>query len=103
VLVTLSGIEPLGLFLLAAGSVLVALAVSAGRWSSAGALVAGGVATLAGLVALAAPGPVSRAIFAWPELRRSLEVAGPSGALLLIGLLLVIAGLAVRVRARRAV
>ena len=103
VLVTLSGIEPFGLFLLAAGSVLVALAVSAARWSSAGALVAGGVATVAGLVALAAPGQVSRAIFAWPELRRALEIAGPSGTLLLIGVLLVIAGLAVRVRARRAV
>jgi hypothetical protein len=102
VLVTLSGIEPLGLFLLAAGSVLVALAVSVARWSSTGALVAGGVATIAGLAALAAPGPVSRAIFAWPELRRALEIAGPSGTLLLIGVLLVVAGLAARVRARRA-
>jgi len=46
--------------------------------------------------------PTSRALLAWPELRRALDLAGPSGVLLLIGVLLVIGGLAVRVRARRA-
>lgn len=101
-LVTLSGVDALGLLQLAGGSLLVAAVVLASRWSSAGAVVAGAVAALGGLIGLAAPFALSRAVFAIPELRRALEIAGPSGALLMIGLLLLIGGLAVRVRGRRA-
>lgn len=101
-LVTLSGLDLLGLAMLTAGSLLIAVAVLASRWSSAGAVVAGAVTTVAGLASLAAPLALSRPVFGWPELRRALDLAGPSGALLMIGLLLLIAGLAVRVRARRA-
>lgn len=101
-LVMLAGADALGLALLYVGAILVGAAVYVSRWSSAGAFVLGGVTVLAGLALLAAPralvGPVPT-----PELRRALELAGPSGLLLLIGVVVLVAGLAVRYRARRAI
>ncbi|MEO5921034.1 MAG: hypothetical protein ABIQ01_07815, partial [Pseudolysinimonas sp.] len=101
-LVLMSGVDVLGIVLLVAGSALVSVAVYAARWSSAGALLAGAVVSLAGLAGLAAPIALSGSAVAWFELRRAFDIAGPSGVLLLIGLLLVVTALAVRVRARRA-
>jgi hypothetical protein len=101
-LVRLAGLDPLGLVLLVAGGVLLAAAVLSARWSSAGALVAGAIVTVVGLIPIASPAAMLGITDAWQELRRGLEIAGFSGSLLLSGLLLVIAGLAVRVRARRA-
>jgi hypothetical protein len=101
-LVRLNGMDPLGLVLLLAGSVLLAAAVLAARWSSAGALVAGAIVGVVGLIPIASPIAVFSVGEVWEELRRGLDIAGASATLLLIGLLLVIAGLAARVRARRA-
>jgi hypothetical protein len=100
-LVMFAGLDPLGLIVLLVGSVLVGAAVLIGRWTSAAALVAGVVTAVVGLVGLGSPSTLFLASAAWPELRRGLEIAGPSGSLLLVGVLLVIAGLALRVRARR--
>ncbi len=100
-LVTFSGLDQLGLIVLVVGSVLVGAAVLVGRWTSAAALVSGAVVAVAGLVGLASPSTVILAAADWPELRRGLEIAGPSGSLLLVGVLLVVAGLALRVRGRR--
>ncbi len=99
-LVTFAGLDPVGLVALLVGSVLVGAAVLLGRWTSTASLVAGAVTTIAGLVGLASPGVLFIASADWPELRRGLEIAGPSGALLLIGVLLVVVGFALRVRAR---
>jgi len=101
-LVMFAGLDPVGLVILVVGSMLVGAAVLLGRWTSTAPLVAGAATTVAGLVALASPSALFTASAAWPELRRGLEIAGPSGALLLVGVLLVVAGLALRVRARRA-
>jgi hypothetical protein len=100
-LIQFAGAQPLDLVLLYLGVALFGLAVYAARWSSTGALVAGGAVTAMGLVVLASGSLLLRADLP-PELRRGLEITGPSGILLLIGLLLIVAGLAVRVRARRA-
>jgi hypothetical protein len=100
-IVTIRGLDLPGFLLLLGGAVLLAVAVLSARWSSAGALVAGAIVTITGLVTLASPLALSFAV-GWRDLGRGLEIAGPSGTLLLIGLLLVVAGLAVRVRARRA-
>jgi hypothetical protein len=100
-MVTFDGLDQLGLIVLVVGSVLVGAAVLIGRWTSTASLVAGGVTTVAGLVGLASPSVVRAAAADWPELRRGLEIAGPSGSLLLVGVLLVVAGLALRVRGRR--
>jgi hypothetical protein len=100
-LVTFDGLDQLGLIVLVVGSVLVGAAVLIGRWTSTAALVAGAAATIAGLVGLASPVLLLAASADWPELRRGLEIAGPSGSLLLVGVVLVITGLALRVRARR--
>jgi hypothetical protein len=102
ILVMRSGPDVLGLILLIVGSVLVGATVLAARWSAAGVFVAGGVIAVAGLIALARPIPVSLAFVEWPELRRAIDIAGSSGVLVLIAALLVLAGLAIRVRARRA-
>jgi hypothetical protein len=100
-LVTFSGLDQLGLIVLVVGSVLVGGAVLIGRWTSAAALVAGAVTAVVGLVGLASPSTLFRAAADWPELRRGLEIGGPSGSLLLVGVLLAVAGLALRVRGRR--
>ena len=100
-LVTLAGAAPLDVVLLYVGVVLLAAVVVAARWSSAGALVAGAVITVVALIGLAAPMTLIGAAGSSLELRRALEMAVPGGSLLLIGLLLLVAGLAVRVRARR--
>lgn len=101
-LVRLDGMDPPGLVLLLAGSVLLAAAVLSARWSSAGALVAGAIIAVVGLIPIASPITVFSVGEVWEELRRGLDIAGASATLFLIGLLLVIAGLAIRVRARRA-
>jgi hypothetical protein len=100
-LVMFGGLDQLGLIVLLVGSLLVGAAVLIGRWTSAAALVAGAVTAVVGLVGLGSPSTLFAASADWPELRRGLEIAGPSGSLLLVGVLLVIAGLALRVRARR--
>jgi hypothetical protein len=100
-LVMLAGANPLDIVLLYAGAVLFALAVAAAAWSSVGAVVAGGLTSIAGLIGLAVPRELVNAAGGWGELRRGLEILAPSGELLLIGLLAVVAGLAVRIRARR--
>ena len=84
-LVRLAGLDPLGLVLLVAGSVLVAAAVLSARWSSAGALVAGAIVTVVGLIPIASPAACLGVVDAWQELRRGLEIAGFSGSLLLVG------------------
>jgi hypothetical protein len=101
-LVRLDGMDPVGLVQLLAGSALLAAAVLAARWSSAGALVAGAIIAVVGLIPIASPIAVFSVGEVWEELRRGLDIAGASASLLLTGLLLVIAGLAIRVRARRA-
>ena len=100
-LVMLAGADALGLAMLYAGTVLVAAAVYATRWSSAGAVVLGAATTLVALVGLAAPVALLGAA-PTAELRRALEIALPSGLLLLIGFVALVAGLAVRYRASRA-
>jgi len=100
-LVMFAGLDPVGLIVLVVGSVLVGAAVLIGRWTSTAALVAGAVTAVVGLVGLASPSTLFLASADWPELRRGFEIAGPSGSLLLAGVLLVVAGLALRVRGRR--
>jgi hypothetical protein len=101
-LVTLSSAEPLDVVMLYAGVLLVGAVAFSTRWSSAGALVTGAVAVVAGLAGLASPAALVLPTRSWLLLSRGLELAGPSGILLLIGVLLVVAGLAVRLRARAA-
>jgi hypothetical protein len=100
-MVTFAGLDQFGLIVLMVGSVLAGAAVLIGRWTSTAALVSGTVTTVIGLVGLASPSTVFLAAADWPDLRRGLEIAAPSGLLLLVGVLLVVAGLALRVRARR--
>lgn len=101
-LVTLRGTDLPGIALLYGGAVLLAIAVFSARWSSAGMFVAGGVSTVFGVIWLAAPQliPVG---FGSPEPGRGLQIVATTGSLLLIGLLLIVSGLAVRHRGRRAV
>jgi hypothetical protein len=98
--VTLRGTDLPGIALLYGGAVLLAVAVLSSRWSSAGMIVAGGVSAIGGVLGLAAPqllnaGPAAQ------ELGRGLQIFGASGSLLLVGLLLIVGGLAVRFRGRR--
>jgi hypothetical protein len=98
-LITLAGPRALDLVMLYGGVVLVGASLLAARWSSAGPILAGAVTSVLAVVVLASP----RVLLGLPAAaRRGAEIAGPSAILLLIGLLLVMAGLAVRVRARRA-
>jgi hypothetical protein len=80
---------------------LIGIVVAAARWSAAGTVVAGAVVTVVALIGLAAPVAMLGASGGWVELRRGLELAVPSASLLLIGVLLLVAGQAVRLRARR--
>ncbi|MEP6479466.1 MAG: hypothetical protein ABJB03_08750 [Rhodoglobus sp.] len=100
----LSGLDALGLVLLIAATIALAIAVLTVRWSSAGVLVLG-AATIVLTIALfglfttsTLPGfvmSVSR------ELGQGLANALPDGNLALVGVLLVVGGLAVRWRALR--
>lgn len=101
-LVTIVGPTPLDLLMLYAGVLLVGVAVAASRWSAVGALVFGAVVTVVGLIGLAAPRMLPLAGGGWREFGSGLGIFAPSGQLLLIGVLAIVAGLAVRVRARRA-
>lgn len=96
-----AGLDPFGLIVLVVGSVLVGAAVLIGQWTSTAAMVAGAATAVVGLVGLASPSTLFLTAAEWPELRRGLEIAGPSGALLLIGVLLAVASLALRARGRR--
>lgn len=98
--VTLRGTDLPGIALLYGGAVLLAVAVLSSRWSSAGMIVAGAVSAIGGVLGLAAPqllnaGPGAQ------ELGRGLQIFGATGSLLLVGLLLVVGGLAVRFRGSR--
>lgn len=98
--VTVRGTDLPGIALLYGGAVLLAVAVLSSRWTSAGMIVAGGVSAIGGVLGLAAPqllnaGPAAQ------ELGRGLQIFGASGSLLLVGLLLIVGGLAVRFRGRR--
>lgn len=99
-LVTFRGTDLPGIALLYGGAVLLAVAVLSSRWSSAGMIVAGAVSAIGGVLGLAAPqllnaGPGAQ------ELGRGLQIFGATGSLLLVGLLLVVGGLAVRFRGSR--
>lgn len=100
-LIMFSAAEPIDVVLLYLGGALVAGAVLAGRWSTVGAILAGAVVVVAGLVGLASPLALLD-LTPSPELKRGVQILAGSGSLLLIGLLLVVAGLAIRWRARRA-
>lgn len=100
-LIMFAAAEPIDVVLLYLGGALVAGAVLAGRWSTVGAFLAGGVGIVVGLVGLASPLTLLD-LAPSPELQRGVQILAGSGSLLLIGLLFVVAGLAVRWRARRA-
>ena len=100
-LVTLQGAQPLDLVMLYGGVLLIGAVAYAVRWSSAGVVVAGVATAVAGLVGLAVPIVVIGAVSGWQLLGRGVEIAAPSGLLLLIGLVLLAAGGASRLRARR--
>lgn len=95
------GPDLLGVIVVIVGTVLVSASVLLGRWTSTAALAGGAVTTLLGLAGLASPSPLRALAGSWPELVRGIELAGPSGSLLLIGVLLIVAGFAQRWRAPR--
>ena len=99
-LVILQPPSPLDIVLLYLGAVLAASPVVAAMRSSAGAIIAGSVVVAGAIFELASPWALAGAQID-PFLRRGIDFAGPSGELLLIGLLMVVAGFAVRVRGRR--
>lgn len=99
-LVMMSGVQVLDVVMLYTGVVLLGAVAYSTRWSSAGAFVAGGATTLVALVGLASPVGLSVLARPWPEFWRGIEIAAPSGILLLIGVSLLTAGVAARWRLR---
>ncbi|MCU1416312.1 MAG: hypothetical protein JWP32_486 [Schumannella sp.] len=92
--------SPLDMVLLYLGAVLAAAPLVAAMRSSAGAIIAGSVVVAGAIFESASPWALTSNQID-PFLRRGIDFAGPSGELLLLGLLMVVAGFAVRAGGRR--
>jgi hypothetical protein len=94
------GFDPLGVVLVTAGAALLAVVLWLGRWTPAVPLTAGTGATLVGLAFLYSPASMHSDVVRWvatESTQASVEqtvVAATSGTVLVIGVLLLVAGLA---------
>lgn len=94
-----AGLDVPGVLLLLLGAILLGVAVATTRWSSLGVIVLGSLVALAALIEMLV-GYV-RALRAFPDLQQSLSGAAATGGLLLLGLLLIAAGVGLWLRGRR--